>query len=85
MIFDIILNFFFDFLNLFVYLLPDVPALPSGLDTAITNIGSYISPFSSVFPLATLFAILSIILVFEASIFSFKTFNWIYNKIRGAG
>jgi len=85
MIVSILLDFFFNFLNLFVYLLPDVPELPSGLDSAISNLASIISPLNSVFPLANLFVILSIILIFEATIFAFKTFNWIYNKIRGAG
>lgn len=85
MIVQILLDFFFNFLNMFVYLLPDVPELPSGLDSSLTSLGSIVSPVNSIFPLATLFTILSIILVFEASVFAFKTFNWIYNKIRGSG
>jgi len=65
---------------------PIGPNLPAGFTGSFALIVSYISKIYSLFPfLDALFISLKWLIYFELAFWTFKFFNWIYNKIRGSG
>jgi hypothetical protein len=59
--------------------------LPNGVTTAISTVGDYFGLVGWLFPLDTLFQIVTIGLGIELAILGFKWGVWLYNKIRGSG
>jgi len=89
MIIGTILYIFGTFINALLSLLPSSPVagggLPTEVITAIASVYSWINAFSFLFPVDTLFEVLTLAIGFYVSIFFFKLINWIINKVRGSG
>lgn len=58
-------------------------ALPSGMATALANIGQYLTPISSFLPVSTLLTITALYLSIEAAIITYKLVMWFIHLIRG--
>lgn len=63
-------------------LLPDVSA-STEITTSLTNVANYIFSLNSIFPIATIIAIISFDLTLEGFVFLYKGIRWIYKKIPG--
>jgi hypothetical protein len=63
-----------------IRLLPDV-SLSSGISTAITTAGQYITPLNTVIPISTLLTIFGLVIGIEGSIFLYKVIMWIVKRI----
>jgi len=57
--------------------------LPQGLTDALGTIGGYIHGLDVVLPVVTIFAVLSLILVIEGFMFTWKGINWLLRRIPG--
>lgn len=68
-----------------ISLLPNPETLPSAVGTAFTAVAPYFEKANYFFPLTTVFQIIALMTALEIGILTFKAFNWIFNKIRGAG
>jgi len=64
-----------------VSLLPDGGTLPTEWTNAVYTMWGYVNAFSFIVPIDTLLWALGVAVAFHVSIFTFKTFNWIINKI----
>lgn len=84
MIIEIILGALMGIIGLGISLLPNATPLPLGLDQSLTTFVSFFGGANMFFPIATLVTIATIVFAIEASIFLFKTVNWVYNKLRGS-
>ena len=62
--------------------LPDV-SLPVEISNAVNSISPYYQGLDTIFPMSTIFFILSIELVFIGFYFSYKIVRWSYTKIPG--
>lgn len=86
MILDFIFNTSFSFLNYVVSLLPLMKSLPTDFYNAWDLLSNFISNLYYVVPeVSHILLIASFTLILESSIFLFKLFNWVYNKLRGSG
>lgn len=63
-----------------ITLLPDVTLSPD-LSNAIANIQGILSTVDPLFPLATMFACLGILVAVELAIFAYKAIYWLIKKI----
>jgi hypothetical protein len=59
--------------------------LPIGITHVLAVAGAYMSIFSWLFPMDTLFQIVTLGVAFEVAVFILKWSFWLYNKIRGSG
>ena len=73
---------FIYFITLPLALLPDV-SLPSNLTSAIAQASSGLAIIDVAVPVATITAILALVLIIESGFFLYKTIRWIYSKIPG--
>jgi len=64
--------------------LPDA-SLPSGLTSAISTAGGYITAIDPYFPLSTVLTVFGLVLSVEAGIFTYKFIMWIIHKIPTMG
>jgi len=55
--------------------------LPEGITSAITTMGTYLAAVEPILPIATLLAVLGIILVAETSIFVYKVIMWLIRRL----
>jgi len=80
MILTFLFNFFFDFLNGLINLLP-VGSIPTGIGDSLTYIVGVMNTFNWFFPLDTLFTVLGITVGFELVVVSYHFIMWILRKI----
>jgi hypothetical protein len=66
-------------LTYLVGLLPDYSGLPSGMETAITTIGSYIAQTGDILPLDTIGTVIGLIIAIELVIMTFNTLAWLFH------
>lgn len=85
MITSAIIGIILDFMTFIFNLLPDSQDLPSNISSSLSLFSSYFSQANTLFPVSTMFQILSLGLTFEAVILLFKLTNFLLNKIRGSG
>lgn len=57
----------------------------NGLSTALTNIKRYWSMWNDYIDMDTFLLLAKWLVGIQITLFAFKTFNWIYNKLRGSG
>ncbi len=84
MVLEAIINIFMFVLGGLLSLLPSV-AIPTNVDSAFTTFATFFHKANAIFPMDTVFAIISITLTIETGILTFKVANYIINKIRGSG
>lgn len=84
---DIFINIFTSLIHGVVSILPTAPSpvLPTAFTNAMTWVVSSASAWNQVLPLDTAFAVIVLIMAFEAIFWGFKLGVFIYDKIRGAG
>lgn len=85
MIANILLGAFHGFILLLIGLLPPYIGLPSGVEIALANVGTYLQKANSIFPIDQLISAVGIIFSFETALLLFKFLNFIMKKIRGSG
>lgn len=86
MITQFVLNIFVSIINFFIGLLPNVTSLPDSFNDFINFIISFFGNMVYIFPpFEAVYTILGIIITIEISILTWKSFDYIYNKIRGSG
>jgi len=85
MILELLISIIISLIFGWMFLLPDYTGLPAAMDTALISVSEYLKIGNSFFPMDTLFLIGGIIFGIEAAIYIFKMFNWIFDKVRGAG
>ncbi len=82
MITSAILLLLLNFINWAISLLPGVASTDS-INTGIANASGYISSIGQVFPILTLMAIVSFVLVFDSFWIFYQVVRWVYKKIPG--
>jgi len=82
MIVTLFLNFIALFLTGILNVLP-LGAIPTQWVSAVYGFWAFANSFSYVFPVSALLFWLSIVLVFNLSVLTFKLFNWLIRKIPG--
>jgi len=85
MIGNLFLNLIYWFLNIIIGAFPIFSGLPDGVNSAFDLLHNSLAGANSIFPMSTLIDIIGFVLIVESSVILFKTFNWIYNKVRGSG
>lgn len=85
MITEALLYTFFTFISFVISLFPVFSGLPQGITTAFSSIGSYLNMANGFFPMDTLWSAIVILVTFEMGILTFKTLNFVINKVRGSG
>jgi hypothetical protein len=83
MITGLILRFLLSTLLLIVAALP-VAYLPTGMATAFQYMVDSLYKFSDILPVTSILQIVGYAIAFQLLVFSYRTFIWIYNKLRGA-
>lgn len=83
MIVDFIVNVAISFFNFIIGLLPNFTGLPSGISSAFSFFQTYWDKASLMFPMDTLFQILSLMIVIEIGVFAWRMWWFSYNKIPG--
>jgi len=83
MITSVLLTILSSFFQFVAGLLPASTGLPTQITAAFSFVTYQISTWSFIFPLATVFTILSLVLVIEFTLWSFHGVVWIYHKVRG--
>ena len=68
-------------LNLILIPFPASSGLSPEIHTALDTITGYVGILDPLVPISTLSSALSIILLYEFTVFSFKGLAWIYHKI----
>ena len=81
-IFNTIQNFITDIL---VSILPTSTGLPENVNSAFLTFIGYLNGLNLVFPISTMFQILTIYIGFQLAIFTFYFLKFIINLIRGSG
>jgi hypothetical protein len=76
----LIIYYFIQALEYPIKALPDV-SLPSGIASAITSAGAYLSSFDLIFPVGTFLTIFGLMLTIEAAILVYKVVMWLIKKI----
>lgn len=61
-------------------LLGDV-SLPGDIASAVSTMGGYLQPIDPIIPMATLFEVFSVILIFEAGVLTWEGVNWVLRRI----
>lgn len=84
MILGFIIGIFVGGLTALINTLPFFTGLPSGVNSAFDFVHTNMAGLNDIFPLDTLITVFKLILIIELTIFTFKMFIWIYNKIRGS-
>lgn len=84
MITSFFLNIFTTIFGYFVGLLPDAN-LPTQITDTLAKIGGIIGLFAWLFPVDTIYEVVVIGIILEATIFTLRWGIWLYNKIRGSG
>jgi len=68
-------------INLILTPFPVSTGLPTEFHTALTTLTGYVGILDPLVPISTLVSALTIVFVYEFTIFSFKALSWIYHKI----
>ena len=68
---------------IFLQFLPKVDALPGEMSTAIAGAFALIEPFTDIIPVASLLAVLGLVLAFEAGMLTLKLVVFFWNRVRG--
>jgi len=77
---------FFNFvLGLIANILPNSNGLPTGISNAITTFAGYLNSWGGMFPVNTLFTVITTVILFEVGVIMFKFVKFILNLFRGAG
>jgi hypothetical protein len=76
----IILISLIDLLLAPIRLLPDATLNPN-IGSAFSVVGGYFAVMNSIFPIATLLAVLAAVLIVEGGIFLYKIIYWLIKKI----
>lgn len=66
-----------------INLLPTAGDLPSGINTAFSLFSNSFKLAGAIFPMGTVFTILTLVITIELAIFAFEIWDWLYHKIRG--
>lgn len=82
---DVINIFWAGVLSLIAAILPSSSGLPSSISNAIESMLGYLYAFSYIFPVNTLLTAIIIVGTFQAGIFVFKFFRYVFNLLRGSG
>lgn len=85
MIFQLFFSVFTFIISALIALLPAPSALPGGISSAVDFFVTYVHPWGAYIPLGTLFTIVGLIVVIEASLNVFSAVEFVYNKFRGSG
>jgi len=85
MITTALINLAYYLLNGLIALFPAGSPLPSAIHTAATTLGSYLALIDSILPVDTLATILGLYIIFELTLFAFKTFKWLFGYIPFVG
>lgn len=82
MITTAVLNILLQFVNWAVGQLPGVSST-SSISTGVAAASAYVSSIAQVFPVLTLMAIVSFVLVFDGFWIAYQVIRWVYQKIPG--
>lgn len=77
MITDAILGLFWIVMEFFVTLLPTSDGLPSQFETSLQNLFDVVWGFNEILPVDTLFAVLGIVVAFEAGVYIYRFVRWL--------
>lgn len=66
-----------------VSILPTAGPLTSQISESVALFAKGAYRYNDIFPIAELFDVLKLSLLFQGGIFLFRMLNWIYNKVRG--
>jgi len=66
-------------------ILPEYTFLPEAARNAFDQLVPYFGIANKIFPVDTLFAVAVFVFYVEGAFFLFKMFNWLFDKVRGAG
>lgn len=83
MISDAIIKVITVTIGAFISILPDSAGFGTDFTDAIEGFAGIAMGFNEIFPISEMLACLVVVITFEAAVLTFKTFNFIYNKIRG--
>jgi len=64
-------------------LLFDDVTIPTSITSSISSASSYLHILDTVIPIDSLIAIISIVVIIETGIFTYKLIRWVYQKIPG--
>jgi len=81
MIIDAFIFIVTNLLSVVLALFPTSTGLPTEFSNALTTLSGYVGILDPLVPIATLAQCLSIILLYEATLLSFKGTAWLYHKI----
>jgi len=73
-----ILNYF---LQLIVAVFPSASGFPSQVHVAAQQIGGYVGILNPIFPIDTLYQIITLVIIIEIAILGFKSFKWLISHI----
>ena len=82
---DIFSGIYTQILEILAGVLPTSSGLPADMQTALELVFGYIGYFNLLFPLSTMFSVITVILTFETGIFLFHFVKMIFNFLRGSG
>lgn len=84
MITDILLYIFYVFIAGFLNLFSTLTIVPDWLNS-LSDLSNTLNKVNKIIPVDILFFCISFLITFELTIFTFKSINWIINKVRGSG
>lgn len=82
MITSFLLTTFVSFLAFIIGFLP-TGSLPVAVSSSIVYLSSILNAFDFLFPISTLFIVLSIVITVDIAVWAFHSVLWVYHKIRG--
>ena len=71
--------------NIFVSILPTSTGLPENVSEAFSTFIGYLNGFNLIFPISTMFQILTIYIGFQLAVFTFYFVRFMINLVRGSG
>lgn len=81
MIVNAIINLVYVTISGIIALFPAGSGFPQAVHTSAIALGGYLDLLSPLVPVATLFSVVSLVFIFEISLFGFRTLRWLLGFI----
>lgn len=85
MIVTAFLNILTYFLELIVLVFPEGEGFPDVVHTSAQQVGGYVGILDPIFPIDTLYTIITLVIVIEIAILGFKSLKWLLSHIPFVG